>query len=315
MVEVGGGGIDTVSHNKINKYTTEYPLVKPHTSICRTPRITPDDSMSDDGKVQLTQEQVNQNLLQQIRDLQENQEKLNAEFSARTAILLEKIASEPIDLSENEKSFVPCHLALSPMSTADRNKIIRKFKRINGLPESLHDKNGLATIGITDNKSKNFITNVYPNMQKNGLDILRMSLALHHQISQDGAMSKDDLCEALQSIAQIAADNVQILAQKQTAMSLEARGVKGAEALITEMDINLSDNNIIQSCHVAAITELKKFQAAVVPKKTSSSSSSFNKSSNPKSSFKAPTKTSGYKGKNYNPNYQKTNTSSTNTKP
>jgi hypothetical protein len=207
-------------------------------------------------------------------------------------------------------------LALPCLTTAERNGLLRDAHRFIDLPQPITDKNTFATVGINDSTKKQLITTVYPALQKNELELARMSLSLETKIQNDDQFSKLKIIECLQAISRMAVDNAQKLAHRQKLLSLSARGVTGAEGLTSIAELDLSDNNVIQVNMVAAIQELKKFTKTFTPAKTSTpysgstnkqqkKTSSYNSSYNSYKKNKPSDSKGGYKGKKFDPDYKK----------
>ena len=242
--------------------------------------------------------------------MREEQAKINQQLADRTSQLLEtqkRLQNTPINLSEEQKAYLPCHLALPCLTTAERNSLLREVHRYNSMPQPTTDKNTFATVGITDSTKKQLITTIYPALQKNDLDLARMSLSLETTIQNDNEFPKDKISERLQAISRMAVDNAQRLALRQRQLSQSTRGVTGAEGLTTIAEIDLADNNVIQVNMVTAIQELKKFTKTLTPAKLSTPFSGSTNKPKYQSNKKPPTKDfkGGYKGKNYDPNYKK----------
>jgi hypothetical protein len=171
----------------------------------------------------------------------------------------------PFHLTDEEHGFVPRHLQLPTLTGQERATILRKFPKPSIFPEALTDKNGLATLGINDGVKRSLITTTYPALQRNAMDLARMSLSAFHNLRNGDTFSHDGILEILRDITTVAMDNAQILAQKQLQLSLETRKFKAALSLSKNLDH--SDTNIIQADHVNAISELNKFNKIVSPSK------------------------------------------------
>ena len=66
-----------------------------------------------------------------------------------------------------------------------------------------------------------------------------------------------------QDLLAISSDNAQRLAKSQLEASIAARQQKGAISLLKESEFDLTDDNIIQSSHVDAISKLSKFKTQI----------------------------------------------------
>jgi hypothetical protein len=250
---------------------------------------------------------------------EKNKQKVNQELADRTSQLLEaqtRLQNAPINISEEQKAFLPCHLAIPCLATAERNGLLREVHRFNNLPQPITDKNTFATVGINDSTKKQLITTIYPALQKNDLELARMSSSLETKIQNNVEFSKLKIIDGLQAISRMAVDNAQKLAHRQKQLSLSARGVTGAEGLTSIAEIDLADNNVIQVNMVAAIQELKKFTKIFTPAKPSTpytgsthkqqkKTSSYNNSYNSYKKHKPSDSKGGYEGKKFDPDYKK----------
>lgn len=166
---------------------------------------------------------------------------------------------------------VPPHAQIpSKLELPARKAIIEAYPQFRGMPQCNRDENKLASILITDTKSKEYILQAIPKCQERDLDIMRVAAAACAAIATK-SLNSEDLQEymeqALWDVLALTVDNVQRLAKTQLSKALQAADADGAYALLaldSELPkIKLDSHDLFQTAHVDAIKEFKSYESTL----------------------------------------------------
>ena len=204
---------------------------------------------------------------QQLQALQQRNEQIQRDMQP---------AVKHVELHRNVRDAIAGHLQQQPLEAAKRKRIITRYPKSDDLPGAITDDNGLAAKAISCPNGRRAVTQDLPQLQRDALDVLRMSATGWHQALQhdDPTTRAEFLMEVIRDVAVIAADNAQRMAQKQLKQAFELSKAKGAMAIIdlgdNSTDIDFKDTNVFQHAHVEAIQQIRKYDSAVHYKGNSS---------------------------------------------
>ena len=200
----------------------------------------------------------------QLTALQQRNEQMQREIQS---------APKTVELDSAIRDAIAGHLQLQPLDAARRKRTISRYPKSDQLPKAITDDNGLASKAIADPVGKRTVTQDLPQLQRDALDVLRMAATGWHQALQlEGNTPRSEfLMEVIRDIAIISCDNAQRMAEKQLRQAFEHAKAKGAQAIIDLGDnsssIDYEDHSIFQLAHVDAIQQIRKYNAAVEPRR------------------------------------------------
>ena len=164
------------------------------------------------------------------------------------------------------------HLQLPPMETAERKRVLSKYKD-GGLPKVLKDENCLAAKTVShDNAERKYLLTEIPRWQRDALDVAKALAHAWHEAGhvQDTAQRSELLLAAVRDALLVAVDNAQRMARDQLRGVFKAAGAEGALSFFRpdseEVDnsrFDFKDCNVLQHEHVEAIAAYKKMANSV----------------------------------------------------
>ena len=211
------------------------------------------------------QAQINEQRAQYTALQQEHQQLLR-DSKNRTTLLESKQA--PWELHQQLSDAIAPHLQLEPMPQSDRKRLLAEYPQLD-LPKAIKDDNGFGARAIASADNRKWLLTHVPQLQRDGLDLLRMSAAAWQRAlcTEDPQLRGAQLLDALRDITTVAADNVQRLAQLQLKQTFETSGAKGAHSILDlgpeTQDINFKDTNLLQHAHIEAMQELQQYNKSI----------------------------------------------------
>jgi hypothetical protein len=163
------------------------------------------------------------------------------------------------------------HLQLPPMETAERKRVLSKYKD-GGLPKVLKDENGLAAKTVSDNAERKYLLTEIPRWQRDALDVAKVLAHAWHEAGhvQDTAHRSELLVAAVRDALLVAVDNAQRMARDQLRGVFKAAGAEGALSFfrpdsedVDHTRFDFKDSNVLQHEHVEAIAAYKKMANSV----------------------------------------------------
>jgi hypothetical protein len=206
--------------------------------------------------------------------LQALQQQVAALQQANTVLQHQKeLQRNGLDLCDEVKELFVAHLQFKQMDAAERKRTLNAYPKSGDLPSALTDSNGLAAKAVGDGQARKLVLTQLPALQRESLDALRVAATgLHMGLQMQNAPPEQrvaHLQSVLADVVKIICDNAQRVAKTQLEAVFDAAKAKGAYALLqidpTEesCDIDEKNDNILQSAHVDAMAEIKKYNRSV----------------------------------------------------
>ena len=210
--------------------------------------------MDNDNVMQELKDQM-ATLQAQVGQLQTSNEKLQHEAALR---------GDELEMPNALRAYIPHHLQAKPMDKDARKKALRKYHKVEGLPQALTDKNGLAAKAVGDGHARKMVLTILPNLQKESLDALRVAASglTFSDRARNDTEARRYLEQTLADVCAIISDNAQRMARTQLEMVFEATGTKGATTLHDDADLDDADPeepSILRESHVDAIKKTRKY--------------------------------------------------------
>ena len=221
--------------------------------------------MQQDRENMLQQQQQQQARYNALADAHALLQKQQADRSA-----IRESKQVPIALPPEVQGCVPPHLQLESLEAPQRKQVITSYVQ-HDLPKHIRDENGLASRAITSSENRKWVVTHLPQLQRDALDVLRISTAAWVQATNmpNGPQRDMFLFQALQDITLISVDNAQRIAKLQLKQTFEGSNAKNAQSIMDfkpdsdNVSINPKDNNILQQAHIEAIQELQRFNKSI----------------------------------------------------
>ena len=217
--------------------------------------------MQDASTIQQAIENMQQRLQQQELLVQQQQAILQRQNEYLAEQHQRKQAMEGGELHPNVADAIPPHLQCEPMEREQRKRLLKPYPKLKQMPKPIKDRNGLGARAIATKEDKKWIVNHLPALQRDALDVARVSLAAWNSYLRTG--SNEQLLEAIRNVTALATDNAQRIAQLQLQQTFEASGAKGAYSIMQltpdSSELDFSEHTLFQQAHIEALQDLKKY--------------------------------------------------------
>ena len=221
--------------------------------------------MQNASTIQQAIENMQQRLLQQEQLVQQQQAMLHRQNEYLAAQHQRKQATEGGELHPNVKDAIPPHLQCEPMEREQRKRLLKPYPKLKQLPKPIKDRNGLGARAIASKEDKKWIVTHLPALQRDALEVARVSLAAWDAYLRTGG--NEQLLEAIKNVTALATDNAQRIAQLQLQQTFEASGAKGAYSIMQltpdSSELDFSEHTLFQQAHIEALQDLKKYTSTI----------------------------------------------------
>ena len=183
------------------------------------------------------------------------------ELKRELAILRASKGDITLELGPLERADMPVNLHAAPAKSTARKSFMSGIPKIQPFPSVLKDDNGLASEGLKDKTAVSMLTGVYPGLQKDALEMVKLATVFRNRTHTENWNSNEEYYDVMDRMVRLSVDNVLRIAQAQKKLAWQAKGVKGIETLLETTTLFERDSkNIIEKEHVAAVKELGEYR-------------------------------------------------------